>query len=140
MTLKKITSFDNIKSVENEVCEETDKKTQLIENHKRILISSLQSIKTHLERELDKVDSELTRAKTLLTNFKDSCDELLKTGSDVDICRENKSICRKTEELVNMKDLEDSLRKLGVINVTYYSSSATFEDTKSVLGDLKAGN
>jgi hypothetical protein len=95
---RKITSFDNIKSVENEICEEADKKTQLIENHKRILISSLQSIKTHHERELDKVDSELTRAKTLLTKFKDSCDELLKTGSDVDICRENKSICRKTED------------------------------------------
>ena len=86
------------------------------------------------------MDSELTRAKTLLTKFKDSCDELLKTGSDVDICRENKSICRKTEELVNMKDLKESFRKLGAINVTFSSSSVTFEDTKSVLGDLKAGN
>jgi hypothetical protein len=98
LSSKKVTFCDKIKSVENEICEEADKKIQLIENHKRILISSLQSIKTHHERELNKVDSELTRAKTLLTKFKDSCDELLKTGSDVDICRENKSICRKTED------------------------------------------
>ena len=65
---------------------------------------------------------------------------LLKNGSDVDICRENESIRRKTEELVNMKDLKESFRKLGVINVTFSSSIATFEDTKGVFGDLKAGN
>ena len=128
-----------MKMVENEICEEADKKIQLIMNHRRKLISSLRNIKTQHEREIDKVNQELTQAKALLSTFEDYCDELLKKGSDVDICREKNCLCKKTEELVNMKDLEDCWRKLVVTNVVFSSSSATFEDT-SVLGELKAGN
>ena len=89
---------------------------------------------------MDKVNQELKQAKVLLSTFKDHCDELLKTGSDVEICREKNSLCIKAEELVNMKCLEDSLETLGVTNVIFSVSSATFEDTKSTLGELRAGN
>jgi RING-type zinc-finger len=105
------------------------------------LISSLQKIKTHHEQEIDKVNQKLTQAEALLSTFRDYCEERLKKGSDVDICRERNSLCRKTEELLNQKYLEDSLAKLVVPNVIFsFSRFMTFEDSMSAIGELEAGN
>ncbi len=136
---RKLSFFDQIKSVEKVICEEADKKIQLIKNHKQKLVSLLHKIKSSHEQEIDVVSQELTEAKALLSSFTDYCDELLKKGSDVDICREKNSLCRRTEELMGMKALEDALEKLRVTNVIFSPSSTTLEDSKSVLGEIAIG-
>ena len=140
---RKLSFSDQTKNVASEICKEADRRIKMfhtqVETEKQKLITELHGIKINYEQEITNLAQEFSQAKSLLTRLTNYCDQLMKNGSDVDMCRESANLSRRTDELVNMKNLENTSKKLNVTTVVFSPPSVTVDNTETILGHVRAG-
>ena len=99
---------------EVEICEEAEKKKQLIERNKQTLLDELTTKQRHVVKRFDNLSHEVAQHLSLVDNLKNYTDELSRTGAGTDIAQEM-SVVHIAQEMSVVHDRVEELLKLDVM-------------------------
>ena len=131
---KKTSYLEQVRKVETEIDERTERLKSIIDDGKRKLIAELNELRANHEKQLDNFAAEVTQSISLLESLKKYTYELLKKGSTSDVVHQAESLRGRTETLSKAKIDDKEWNKLSTINVSFQQSSATLNVT--IIGDV----
>ena len=84
---------------EKEILRRSEELKELIDEHTKSLLSSLDEIKNQHLKDMQTEEDELDRRFTVLESYSRYCDELRSKGSAGDVCRNKDELLRRADEL-----------------------------------------
>ena len=128
---------DQVTKAEDAICKRADELKAKIDLDKQKLMAELNDIKSNRDKQISNVIHELAQERSLLESLNAYCDELTKKGTANELCRQAGNLRTQVAELANVHNEEETLEKLGSVDVKFLSSSCwTAEDDNNIVGQV----
>jgi hypothetical protein len=128
-----------VKRIENEVCQKAQELIERIEWDKQRLLDDINGLMASQVREADKATNEIHRNKALVENAIRYCEEMLLQGSNCDVTEEASVLHQRTAELQKKYEHNETVLAIANYSIKFVHPKVVFGGDSNVVGAFSHG-